>query len=400
MLCRARWGARSCFIAILCLLSACRMGHGDRPGRDGFAVDHDPEPTSVHIAAAFGPDGNLWRIAAGRRHVYVDRSADLGNTFGPPVEVNREPQGIKVDSENRPDITVDRRGRIYVSYTAEGQQPTTLYVSVSTDGGHTFSAPIPASDQAAHASSFQGRIRRSPDDRVYLFWHDERDRAGNRDTGNALYFTTLDGESGIVSPARKAADMQCECCRLAVDFDADGHPIVLSRFIYPGDIRDHGLIKSEADGKTWRSTRVTFDDWEFVGCPEHGPALAIDGSGRYHIAWFTLGDQRQGLFYANSSDQGQHFSTPMPIGNLKRQAGHPDLLVLGARVFLTWREFDGGNTQIMLMRSSDSGKRWTEPESLAQTAERADNPFLVTDGHRVFLSWNSRDRGYRLIPID
>ena len=182
------------------------MGHGDRPGRDGFAVDHDPEPTSVHIAAAFGPDGNLWRIAAGRRHVYVDRSADLGNTFGPPVEVNREPQGIKVDSENRPDITVDRRGRIYVSYTAEGQQPTTLYVSVSTDGGHTFSAPIPASDQAAHASSFQGRIRRSPDDRVYLFWHDERDRAGNRDTGKRHQVVGFRGDEQLFLGDRAGRD--------------------------------------------------------------------------------------------------------------------------------------------------------------------------------------------------
>jgi hypothetical protein len=29
-----------------------------------------------------------------------------------------------------------------------------------------------------------------------------------------------------------------------------------------------------------------------------------------------------------------------------------------------------------------------------------DFPFLLTDGQAIFLSWNSQDKGYRLIRID
>lgn len=400
MICLVRLGAQKWFIMIVGLLSGCGMGHGNRLEPDGSRAHPYPERTSVHISVALDSDGTLWRVAAGRRHVYVDRSTDLGRTFVPPVAVNTEPQRIKVDGENRPDIAVDRRGRIYVSYTAEAERPTTLFVSVSADAGRHFSNPVPVSDKATQASSFQGRLRRSPDDRVHLFWHDERDRTAEDESGNALYFTTLGGESGIVAPTRKVADTQCECCRPAIDFDAAGRPVVFTRFIYPGDIRDHGLIKPQVDGKTWLATRVTFDEWEFVGCPEQGPALAIDANGRYHTAWFTLGTRRQGVFYANSSDQGHHFGPPMPVGNLKRQAGHPDLITLGTRVFLVWREFDGEYTQLLVMRSADGGRTWTQPESLARSAARADNPLLLSDGRKAFVSWNSSDRGYQMIPIN
>lgn len=383
------------------LLTACGLDFNERPrlSESGSRGSY-PETTSIHIAAAFGPDGTLWRVAAGRRHVYVDRSTDSGRTFSTPVAVNREPQRIKVDSENRPDIAVDRRGRIYVSFTAEGPRPTTLYASVSADGGSHFSAPLPASDKASEANSFQGRLRLAPNGHAYLFWHDERHRASDQEAGNALYFAALDGDTGAALPARKVADTQCECCRLAIDFDAEGRPVALARFIYPGDIRDHGLIQASADGERWLSRRVTFDDWELAGCPEHGPALAIDRNGHYHIAWFTLGPHRQGLFYAKSPDRAEHFGDPMPLGSPARQAGHPDIAVLGTRVFLAWREFAGGHTQILLMRSMDGGSTWTKPEVIAQTAAKADNPFLLSDGREVFLSWNSLDEGYRLIPIE
>lgn len=206
------------------LLSACRNLSGS--GQD--AESTYPEQTSVHIGATLGPDDTLWRLTAGRSHVYVDRSTDRGRTFSPPVAVNMEPQRIKVDSENRPDIVVDRRGHVCVSYTAEAQRPTTLYISASADGGRHFAKPRPASDQATQANSFQGRLRLSPDDRVYLFWHDERHRVGEGDTGNALYFTILGSESGMALPPRKAADTQCKCCRPAVDFDTDGRPVAFA----------------------------------------------------------------------------------------------------------------------------------------------------------------------------
>ncbi len=114
----------------------------------------------------------------------------------------------------------------------------------------------------------------------------------------------------LISSNRKLSGTVCECCRIAASFDNDGLPVLLARLIYPGDIRDHGLIRLRVNGEVPLSWRVTFDQWELKGCPEHGPAISISNDDRYHIAWFTQGSVRQGLFYAYSIDRGQHFSNP------------------------------------------------------------------------------------------
>jgi hypothetical protein len=71
---------------------------------------------------------------------------------------NRQPQLIKASRQNRPDISVDHSGRIFVIYTAENAKTTTQFFSISNDNGHSFSIPIPLSDKASEAVSFLGRL--------------------------------------------------------------------------------------------------------------------------------------------------------------------------------------------------------------------------------------------------
>jgi hypothetical protein len=37
---------------------------------------------------------------------------------------------------------------------------------------------------------------------------------------------------------------------------------------------------------------------------------------------------------------------------------------------------------------------------LGATANSADHPLLIGDGRRVYLSWLTRDEGYRLMPLE
>lgn len=358
---------------------------------------HYPQGGGLAVTAAFGPDGRLWRVVPEKRHVYVDYSTDLGKTFSVPVRVNNEPQRIKASSENRPGILVDRSGRIYVTFAAEATQPVAQYFSVSADNGRSFSMPAPVSDQAAEANSFEGRLVLSSSGKVYIFWLDERNRTDWKQPGNAIYFATIDGQGGANPVNRKLSDTVCECCRIAVSFD-DGLPVLLARFVYPDDIRDHGLIRVRADGEKPVSWRVTFDQWEIKGCPEHGPAISI-GDGRYHIAWFTQGSVRQGLFYAYSADGGQHFSTPVAFGSPGRLPSHPDILAQGSHVVLTWTEFDGDKTYLMAMQSGDAGETWFQPQTIAESRAATDFPLLLASSQDIYISWNSKKEGYRLIGL-
>ncbi len=386
------------FIIAIVVSTASYSDH-DRSTTGTADYTHYPHGGGLAVTAAFGPDGRLWRIVPEKQYVYVDYSTDLGKTFSAPVRVNHEPQHIKASSENRPGIAVDRSGKIYVTFAREGVQPIAQYFSVSTDGGQSFSTPIPISNQVAEANSFEGRLALSSSGKAYIFWLDERDRTDWRQPGNAIYFTTIDGQD-IASPSNwKLSSTACECCRIAVSFDNEDVPILLARFVYPGDIRDHGLVKGQADGAATPAWRVTFDQWEIKGCPEHGPAISIGGDNRYHIVWFTQGSVRQGLFYAYSSNQGQHFSNPMPFGTPGRVPSHPDILARGKQVILTWTEFDGDRTYLLIMQSGDGGQTWGQPQAVAESQTATDFPFLMASNEDVFVSWNSKKQGYRLIKV-
>ena len=386
--------------------STMSYGAHDELKSGGADYKHYPDGGGLVVGAAFGPDGRLWRVVPEKWHVYVDYSTDLGKTFSAPARINPEKQRIKVSGDNRPGIAVDRSGKIYVTFAAEGAQPVIQYFSISADEGQSFSVPKPLSDQAAQANSSQGKLALDPSGKAYVFWLDERDRTDWRKPGDSIYFTTINDANGVNGGGgsnlvnRKAAGTLCECCRIAVSFDNDGLPVLLARFIYPGDIRDHGLIRVQAGGEAPSAWRVTFDQWEIKGCPEHGPAISISDDDRYHIAWFTQGSVRQGLFYANSTDRGQHFSNPMPFGTPGRRPSHPDILAQGKHVVLTWTEFDGDRTYLMVMQSGDGGQTWLPSRTVADSKASIDFPFLLNSNAGTFISWNSKKEGYLLIRLD
>jgi hypothetical protein len=382
------------------LIASCSHSNQVHLSAGTANYSHYPDGGGLFVSAAFSPDGRLWRVVPEKHHIYVDVSSDLGKTFSPPTVIKNESQQIKVSGENRPGIVIDRSGHIYVIYAAESTQPSAIFYSVSKNNGRSFSVPMPLSDKAADANTFQGRFGIDRKGQVYVFWHDERNRTDWRQSGNAIYYTTIDGNTGLSSTAQKLSDTLCDCCRIATAFDKDNQAVLFTRFIYPVGIRDHGMLRTQTDGKEPQTWRVTFDDWIIEGCPEHGPTISISDDDRYHIAWFTQGKVRQGLFYAYSTDDGQHFSEPLAFGELKHLPSHPDILAQGKHIILTWTEFDGSQTQLFVMHSNDGGETWLSPKPLATLSADADFPFLLRNNQGVFVSWNSKNEGYQLIPVN
>lgn len=383
-------------VSLICLaLSGC-ASHAHQDGQT-TAFSTFPEQPSIFISANYGPDGKLWRVASSKKAVFVDYSVDDGQTFSPPLQINPAAQTIKSSSENRPSIALDSKNHIYVTYAAEGQKPASLYLSTSIDNGKSFSTPQYLSEKATSANTFQATLAINQADQAYIFWHDDRDRTHYQQLGNSIYYTLL--SNGQPSNANlKASDVLCECCRLALAFDIDQQPVVLGRFIYDQTARDHGLLKPI--NQVWQTWRVTDDDWRIEACPEQGPALSISATGEYHMAWHTQGNVRKGLFYAFSTDHGQHFSPPLRIGNFDRLASNPAVFATGKQVAIAWTEFNGESSQLLLMQSNDQGQTWQANRQIASTQSAADRPFFLTkDPHSLFLAWTTKQAGFRLFKI-
>ena len=391
-------------------LAVDHAGHGKTGAAASTAVPVDRDKLwkeslakpSLTVTANLDEKGRLWLAAIRDKHVYVSYSDDHGVTQSAPVKVNAEPESILGDGENRPKIIV-RKGVVYVSYTQGLAKPMSgdIRFSRSTDGGKSFSAPITVNDNREIISHRFDSMAVNGKGHVYIAWLDKREQSaaekkGEKYNGSAIYYAT--SENGGISFRRnvKIADHVCECCRTAMAIDADDYPVVVWRHIYGTNIRDHALVK--LDGKM-APARLSHENWNTASCPHHGPSLSIAADGSYHAAWFNNAPERHGLFYAHSTDRGKTFSAPLNFGNFDAQAARPYVLSLGSRVYLVWKEFDGEDTGIFGMHSSDGGKSWSAPEKLAGTPDVSDWPMLVSENNRVYLSWNTKNEGYRLIEI-
>lgn len=385
-------------------------GHGKPGAATSTAAPIDREKLwkeslakpSYAVTASFDENGKLWLASIRGQHVYVSYSDDRGATLSTPVKVNAEPENILGDGENRPKIVI-RKGVVYVSYTQGLTKPMTGHIrfSRSLDGGKTFSHPVTVNDNLEIISHRFDVMGVNDHGQVYIAWLDKRDlsvaaKKGEKYAGLGLYYAVSDDDGKSFRPNVKFADHACECCRIAMAIDTDGYPVIAWRHIYDTNIRDHALVK--LDGKM-APVRLSHENWNTASCPHHGPSLSIAADGIYHATWFNNAPERHGLFYAYSNDQGKTFSNPLNFGNFEAQPAHPYVLSLGSRVYLVWKEFDGESTGILGMHSDDGGKSWSAPEKLAATSDTSDWPMLIGENDRTYLSWNTRNEGYRLIEI-
>jgi hypothetical protein len=374
--------------------------HAAADGKPAAKVDYakvwlEKQQTAPRLAVAadFDAKGNLWLARVVGQQIFVSRSADAGKGFSEPVAVNRVPELISADGEARPQIAAVGK-RVYVSWTQALPQPFAGHVrfAVSEDGGRTFGEPVTVNDDSRPITHrFNAMLA---DNRgVTLAWIDKRDGTDNADYRGAAIYTARSTDGGRSFEAnRKLADHSCECCRLGMAADTDGTPVVFWRQIFGKNVRDFALARLDEPLR-----RVTEDCWEIDACPHHGGALAIDGEGGRHLAWFTGAEKFPGLHYRRID--GDTMSMPMRFGNLDAQAGHPQVAVVGKQVVLVWREYDGRNHTIRQMVSRDRGQNWSAPSSIARTAGAADDPLLRVGGNAIWLVWNTAADGLKRVRI-
>lgn len=352
---------------------------------------------ALAVGATFDSRGRLWRVRPGADGVWVDYSDDLGRTFGAAVRAS--PEVPAADGELAPEIAVARDGTVHIAYTLPGAtNPIVGHIrsTRSTDGGRSFGPADTVNDNRDEITHrFQSMV---VDERgaVHLVWIDKRDleaakRRGQAYAGAAIYSArAADGRFGANA---KVADHSCECCRIASALDTDGVPVAFWRHVFDDGSRDHALAR--LDGSA--AARVTHEGWRINACPHHGPAIAIGPDRTRHLAWFTAEQGEGRVLYQAQDLAGRAAAPPRRLGG--DQASYPALLAAGDNVVLAWKDFDGRATRIYAEHSTDGGRTWSAPQTLASSIGPSDRPRLVSHAGQAYLSWNTRDDGYRLIPV-
>jgi hypothetical protein len=321
----------------------------------------------------------------GATDIYSAVSHDSGRVFGTPVRVNTMDGDARVTGEQAPQITTaPRRGQppaITIVWTSKGAKGTTLLQSRSADGGKSFARDVvvPGSDASgnrgwqATAAEPGGRVdalwldhrELAADSTVAMTHHEHSAAAGAKPDGVAmaqkskLYVASVDGS---LQPHAITGGV-CYCCKTALVAGADGALYAAWRHVYPGNLRDMAFTVSRDGGRTFAPPlRVSEDKWMLEGCPDDGPAMAVDGQNRVHLAWPTLvtgadGEPGIGIFYASSAD-ARRFSAREQVPT-EGVPHHPRIAVDGSGVILAWDESKDGTRRIVIARRANGAFKST-----------------------------------------
>ena len=218
-----------------------------------------------------------------------------------------------------------------------------------------------------------------------------------------LFFGRLDDATST----RALAGGVCYCCKTAIAAGSNGRIYAAWRHVYSGNVRDIAFAMSADGGRAFSApVRVSGDNWVLDGCPENGPALAVDDRQRIHIVWPTLvpadtaGVETLALFYATSSD-GQHFTTRqrVPTQGVPR---HPQIAVgLRGEITVAWDEQAGGARRVALARGAidPSGVARLVRQTIVDAAP-AVYPVLGAVDDGMVVAWTSGPGGQTVIRAE
>jgi hypothetical protein len=141
---------------------------------------------------------------------------------------------------------------------------------------------------------------------------------------------------------------------------------------------------SRDGGKTFTPlARVNQDGWSIQGCPDDGPAMAVDAQGTVHLVWPTVKDEQGVILYATSQDGGT-FTTPVRLPTLgSPKPSHPQVIVTRAgRVFVAWDEVRAGVRRAAIAPIGRS----QPPEILGESTSY---PVMAAAGAGIVAVWTS-----------
>ena len=279
-------------------------------------------------AIGVAPDGSFY--VAWINHEPNNRADVMITRYEPSksaaaaVRVNPQAGTATAWRGDPPSVAVGKNGSVYVVWTmrveTDGKKGTDLYLSVSSDLGRTFAAPVKINDDKIPAAHGMHSLHVADDGRIYVSWLDERNvvapqpstkAEGHHMESNRELFIDDSTDGGrTFSRNRKIAGDACPCCKTALAVAKDGTVYVGWRHVLPGDYRHIAVAASSDAGATFSKPVIVSDDkWVLHGCPVSGPSLSVADNGTLKVLWYAAGEANApGLYVTESKDKGQSFS--------------------------------------------------------------------------------------------
>lgn len=412
---------------------------------DGYAwtpnITVDKNSGAIYVVYEQTTDNvaDLYKTANTVTNLYIKKSDDGGKTFSNPTRVNDKPGGVFLDGRIPPQVNVGPKGEVYVLWVSGVPAPKlfmgvlrSLNVAVSTDGAKTFSPSITVAQNEPPADRSFAALNVSPDGKIYVGWLQSAskilpdgtitsDESGESTTRVAR---SLDGGRSF-EPSVEVGKNQCECCNVFFASDAQNNLYVSWRQkfdvpsgvpvpsrqgseAHPGhapkplSVRDMVVARSSDGGQHFSTpVKIHDDNFQWNTCVHVGAPMALDSKGVLHVAWYSGKEGSAGFYYATSPDQGQTFSTPIPI--MTGDWVPPSRIDLAVddnnNAWITWEDtagltadevhwrYDHTKARIYLAVITPDGRIIKRPDPLNQVDGMS--PFIAAVKGNVYVFWGN-----------
>jgi hypothetical protein len=350
-------------------------------------IESPAPPGSGEPNLAQAPDGRAlltWVEAhAAGGHALRFATLDPGGGWSPPRTIAAGSNWF-INWADFPSLTPLPDGRLAAHWLARSGNGTYDYdvqLSLSTDGGDSWSAPVSPHPSGGGEHGFVSLVP-AGDGGVDVIWLDGR----NLEAGGAtqLRHARL-GADGRPGAETVLDDRVCDCCQTsAARTGAD--LILVYRDRSAEEIRDISWVRHRRG--RWEEPRpLSHDGWKIHGCPVNGPAVDADGD-RVAVAWFTAPADKTAVRLTFSADGGSSWRGPITVDD-GRPLGRVDVAVApGGGVFVSWMESSGDSAEVRVRYVGEDGRREPPVTVASSSAERASGfPRLLRSGRSLVVAW-------------
>jgi len=285
---------------------------------------------------------------------------------------------------------VDAYGNnVHVSFTNQTGGHSYIYYTKSTDGGTSFSSPIPLTDDTAH--SHLNAIAVSGDN-VYVAWTSVTNQS------DIYLVKSNDGGTSFSSPIKLNKGEE----RLPVIAASGNNVYVAWQSFDLGELSNDDL-NSKIEFTASTDGGITFSTPQDISNVSSNilsgfPSLAASDSNVY-LVWqdCALTGQDCNTMFAKSIDNGTTFSSPEILVNAIYGVENtflPDIGVMENALFVVFGKINYIDNQrdVYLITSLDGGATFGTPILIDNTPEYEYNPSIDVSGNNIGITWEKRDQ--------
>jgi hypothetical protein len=177
----------------------------------------------------------------------------------------------------------------------------------------------------------------------------------------------------------------CDCCQTSAAMTEAG-PVVVFRDRSAEEVRDIAIVR--LIDENWTAPAIVHkDNWQVMGCPVNGPAVAARDN-VVAVAWFTAAKDSPKVQLVLSKDSGASFAQPMPVAGSDTNGRVDVEILVNGEVVVSWMDTQTAQAKIVLSRFSATGQPIDSIDvAVSSGSRRSGFPVIESVENTVYVSW-------------